>query len=114
MRKSQKKDTRGGRYKIECKYAPEVLVPFEAIERSYYETASPWTEDLFITMDRKLCKPTFVCTWGEVNDDAMDCFCMDHFGMKFKLMRSLWFDRLKVRYDLKTWHFIKLDIVDEL
>ena len=108
MKKSQIRDTRGGRYRIECKFAGEVFVPSEAIERSFYDIARPWTDDVFITMDGKVCRPEFLRSWSEVKDDKMDEFCIERWGMPFSLVRSLWFDRLGLRYGLKTWHYIRL------
>ena len=108
MKKSKKIDRTGGRYRIECNFASEVLVPFEAIERRFYETAMPWTDDVFLTMDGKVCRPEFVTTWGEIDDAIMDSFCREHWNMKFSVVRSLWFERLKLRYGLKCWHFIRL------
>ena len=108
MKKKQEKDRTGGRYRIACKYAPEVLVPHEAIERRFYETAMPWTDDLFITVDGKVCRPEFVTTWSEIDNGKMDDFCEGKWGIKFSVVRSLWFDRLKLRYGLNTWHYIRL------
>lgn len=108
MKKNQKVSTAGDRYRIECVYAPEVLVPSEAIERSFYEKALPWTEDLFITMDGKICRPEFLISWGEIDEAIMDGFCEDRWGMSFRLVRSLWIDRLKLRFGLKSWHYIRL------
>lgn len=104
-----KRKTKGGRYRIECYYAPRVLVPFEAIERAFYETASPDSDDIFITEDGKECRPRFLTTWSEVNEKVMDDFCMDRWAMPFSLVRSLWFDRLKLRYGLTCWHYIELN-----
>lgn len=106
--KKQKFDTTGHRYRIECNYAPEVLVPSEAIERAFYENARPWTQDEFITMDEKVCRPEFLQSWGEVDEKKMDDFCEERWNMKFGMVRSLWFDRLKVRYGLRAWHYIRL------
>lgn len=103
-----KKTSKGSRYRIECNYAPEVLVPFEAIERRFYEEAKPWTDDEFITMDGKVCRPEFCITWSEWRDEKMNCFCIDNWGMEARLVRSLWYDRLKLRNGLQAWHFIKL------
>ena len=108
--KKQKNDrsTVGGTYGIDCNYADEVLVPHEAIDRRFYEFAKPWTEDLFVTMDGKRCRPEFIATWSEPNEAMMDDFCGSKWGMKFSTVRSLWFQRLKLRYGLRTWHYIKL------
>jgi hypothetical protein len=108
MKKQQKIDRTGGRYRIECYYAPEVLVPHEAIERKFYETAKPWTDDLFVTQDGKVCRPEFVASWSEIEDEKMNGFCEPRWGMKFSTVRSLWFERLKIRYGLRAWHFIRL------
>lgn len=108
MKKSQKVDRTGRRYRIECKYAPEVFVPSEAIDSRFYEEAKPWTDDEFVTMDGKVCRPEFLSSWLEADEAKMDGFCMDRWGMKFSMVRSLWFDRLKLRYGLRTWHYIRL------
>lgn len=108
MKRKQEIDTTGSRYRIECNYASEVLIPSEAIERSFYENARPWTEDEFVTRDGKVCRPEFLISWGEIDTEVMDDFCMERWQMKFGVVRSLWFDRLKVRYGLKTWHYIRL------
>ena len=111
---SQRRISPGGRYRINLKYAPEVLFPSEALGRDYYEQARPDTDDLFITTDGKVCRPTYIATWGEVKEEVMDDVCQRLWGCKFSVMRSMWFDRLSVRYGLRTWNLVKLDIVDEL
>lgn len=108
MRKTAIRSTAGFRYRIECKFAEKVLVPSEAIERAFYENARPWTEDLFVTLDGKLCRPEFLITWGEVDSAIMDDFCMERWQMKFGVVRSLWFDRLQLRSGLRSWHYIRL------
>ena len=110
MKRAQqaKKDTTGGRYRIECNYAPEVLIPHEAIERAFYENAKPWTNDVFLTMDGKVCRPEFVMTWSEADPKKMDEFCIGKWNMKFSTIKTLWFDRLNLRYGLRTWHYIRL------
>lgn len=110
MKKTKKtiETAAGGTYRICCNYAPEVLAPNEAIERSFYDTARPWTDDKFVTLDGKICRPEFVMSWGEVSDEKMDDFCEEHFGLRFSTIRSLWFERLSVRYGLDRWHYIRL------
>lgn len=108
MKKQKDRDITGGRYLIECNYADEVLVPHEAIERRFYEEARPWTNDVFVTEDGKVCRPEFVMTWAAPVESAMDEFCQKRWNMKFGLVRSLWFSRLKSRYGLTCWHYIKL------
>lgn len=108
MKKSQKKESRKGRYRIQCNYAPEVLVPAEAIERAFYEYATPDSEEDFITMDGKVCRPEFIMTWSDVPDGLLDDFCMRRWNMPFDLVRSLWYDRLELRRGLMSWHFIRL------
>ena len=109
-KQSQKKVNKvGGRYRIECNFADEVLVPAEAIERAFYDNASPDTDDVFITLDGKVCRPKFLATWTEVDATAMDDFCGDTWGLRFSMVRSLWYDRLMVRDGLKTWHYIRLN-----
>ena len=70
--------------------------------------------DTLITNDGKVCRPTYIATWLDAKDEVMDGVCERRWGCKFSTMRSLWFDRLHVRYGLKTWNLVKLDIVDEL
>ena len=108
MKKQQKIDRTGGRYRIECNYAEEVLVPFEAIERGFYDFARPYTDDTFVTLDGKICKPEFVASWSEIDEAKMDGLCARKWGMKFSTVRSLWFERLKLRYGLRAWHYIRL------
>ena len=99
MRKTAIRSTAGSRYRIECKFAERVLVPSEAIERAFYENARPWTEDLFVTLDGKLCRPEFLITW---------LYQVERWQMKFGVVRSLWFDRLQLRSGLRSWHYIRL------
>lgn len=112
MKKTKSRE--GGRFRINLKYAPVVLFPSEALGRDYYEQARPDADDLFITNDGKVCRPTYIATWLDAKDEVMDGVCERRWGCKFSTMRSLWFDRLHVRYGLKTWNLVKLDIVDEL
>lgn len=108
MKKTAKKSTAGGVYKIECNFAEEVLVPHEAIDRAFFERALPWTDDVFVTLDGKRCKPEFVSSWSDINESMMNEFCKSHWDMPFPLVRSLWYDRLGLRYGLRCWHYIKL------
>ena len=108
MKKSVQQSTVGSRYRIECNFAEKVLVPSEAIERSFYEKAMPWTDDAFVTLDGKVCRPEFLISWGEVDNGIMDDFCLERWNMRFSMVRSLWFDRLKLRSGLRSWHYIRL------
>lgn len=106
--KVSKKKTEGGTYRIECNYADMVFVPSEAIAVEFFANAMPWTDDKFVTLDGKICRPEFRMSWNSVDMEKMDFFCIDHWGMKFSTLRSIWFDRLKLRYGLNSWHYIKL------
>ena len=83
-------------------------MPAEAIERSFYERAMPWTDDTFVTMDGKECRPEFITSWCDIEESKMDAFCESKWGMKFSSVRSLWIDRLGLRYGMRYWHYIKL------
>ena len=102
----------GATYRIDLSYAPEVLFPSEALGRDFYERARPDSPDLFLTNDGKLCRPTYIMTWSEVEEEKMDSVC-ERWGCKFSQLRSAWLARLRVRYGMNCWHLVKLDIVDE-
>lgn len=98
-----------GPFRIECKWQPEVLVPHEAIAHEMFDEAKPWDEITVGTIDGKICRPTFLMTWCEPKEEWLDDICESRWGCKFAAMRSMWYERLKVRYGMKTWHLIKLD-----
>lgn len=101
----------GARYRIFCNFSGEVLCPAEAIERAFYEHARPYTDDVFVTLDGTVCRPVFLATWTSVDEDKMDSLCEERWGVKFAAMRSMWFDRLRVRGDMCVWHLIRLEEV---
>ena len=106
--KKRTKAPSGARYRIYCNFSDEVLCPAEAIERAFYERARPDTADVFITLDGKECVPTFLSSWAERGDGEMDSVC-ERWGVTFSEMRSMWFDRLRVRGNMDAWHLIRLE-----
>lgn len=104
----KKKVDYGGTYRIQCNFADEVLVPSEAISRDFFDRAMPWTEDVFLTMDGKRCRPEFVTSWADPKDELMDSVCKSRWGCQFGMVRSLWYDRLGMRYGMRAWHLIRL------
>jgi len=100
----------GGRYRIMCNYAGEILCPAEAIEQRFFEEAQPNTDDEFVTLDGRVCRPVFQASWREIDEAKMDDICMARWGCKFTSMRSMWIDRLRSVGRFSAWHLIKLDI----
>lgn len=97
------------RYRINVKYAPEVFIPANAIERAYYEDRHRG-EETFLTSDGEEVRPVFIETSnnrGGRFDAFFDDYCREHFGISFEYFRKIWFGRLGVVDDY--WHFIKLE-----
>ena len=93
------------KYRIQVKYAEEVLCPANAIEEAFYADAANRPNEL-ITMDGVEVKATFVRTWrGE--SETLNRECVNMLGRHFDIIRSLWFGRLGAVDNY--WHLIKLE-----
>lgn len=96
-------------FRIEAKYAPEVLMPKNAIERRFFEDPTAQNEYDFVTSDGKVCKARFMSAWdngGGRYDERLDFICMKKWKTPFEALKSLWISRLGVVDD--CWYLIAL------
>lgn len=98
-----------GPFRIEAKYAPKVLMPANAIERSFFGGASSQKEYDFVTSDGKICKAQFLSAWRNEEgryDERLDLICMRNWKTPFASVKSLWISRLGTIDD--CWYLIEL------
>lgn len=96
-------------FRIEAKYAPIVLMPANAIERSFFGGVSSQREYDFITADGKSCKARFLSAWRNEDgryDERLDFICMKNWKTPFESLKSLWISRLGTVSD--CWYLINL------
>lgn len=96
-------------FRIEAKYAPIVLMPANAIERSFFGGVSSQREYDFITADGKSCKARFLSAWrneGGRYDERLDLVCTRNWRTPFESLKSLWIARLGTVSD--CWYLINL------
>ena len=98
-------------YRIKAKFAPDVFLPSNAIDNSFWKRTSNNKNYRFITTDGHTCRVEFICTSNNSDgeyDDYFDDFCQRKFGIPYIAIRSMWIGRLD-RVD-SYWHWIKLEI----
>lgn len=95
-------------YRINCKFADEVLVPANAIAGEFYLRPPAEVPEL-LTADGAPTMAEFIRTLNNKDgmfDAELEQYCQDRFGMTFDYFRKIWYSRLG-RVD-DYWHFIKL------
>jgi len=95
--------------KLSCRFAPEVLVPSNAIDGSFF-LGAPADRYIFTTMDGHKCLGTFLASWKNSEDghnDELQDFCMERFKCGFGTIRAIMASRLGKVEDY--WHLIKLE-----
>lgn len=88
--------------RINCKYTEYLLVPDNAIGRTY-------CDDEFMTDDGVRCRLEFQMTCNNKDglfDDDLDRDCLRHYGCHFSSIRSIWIGRLGQVDDF--WHLVKM------
>lgn len=97
-------------FRIQTKFAPEVLVPSNAIDNTYWgRPYRSFVEMRFETLDGVIVRPEFTATWNlkeDSREDFMDEFCMSKWSIPFCNLSSVWTSRLG-KLD-NYWHYIKL------
>lgn len=96
-------------YRIEAKFSEKVLLPANAIERSFFGGVSSQKEYDFITADGKSCKARFLSAWRNEDgryDERLDFICMKNWKTPFESLKSLWISRLGTVSD--CWYLINL------
>lgn len=98
-------------YRIQAKFAEDILCPSNAIEDSFWQRPlGSMTNVRFSTLDDVNCKVQFRSTTNNRDgwaDGRFDDFCQQKFGITFAQLKQMWQSRLG---DLDYyWHWIKLE-----